>query len=181
MVLDVHKMTVHEFDQWVHQQDNLDTNYEFIGGDIVEVVSNSKSSNTGLLIGSFITIHVHKHDLGHTTGADGGYQVGDERYIPDMGFISKERMPELEDASYISIAPDLALEIISPTDSTRQITFKVANYLASNTTVWVVYPHDEEVEIYAPNQAVVKLTKEDELDGGTILPGFKLSLKKVFK
>lgn len=180
MVLNSQKISVHEFDMWVHQPENVDTQYEFIGGEIVEVVSNSKSSNTGLLIGSFITVHVHNHDLGHTTGADGGYQVGDERYIPDMGFISKARMPELENASYISIAPDLALEVISPTDTTRQITAKVANYLAAQTTVWLVYPHDEEIEIYAPAQAMVKLTKDDELDGGTILPDFKLSLQTVF-
>lgn len=181
MVLDARKISVHEFDKWVHQSENEATNYEFIGGEIVEVVSNSKSSNTGLFIGSFITIHVYNNDLGHTTGADGGYQIGDERYIPDIGFISKTRMPELEDAAYISIAPDLAVEIVSPTDSSRQITIKIGNYLAAKTTVWVVYPKDEEVEIYAPNQAVVKLTKDDDLDGGTILPGFRLLLKTIFK
>lgn len=180
MVLNSQIISVQEFDTWVHQPENANIQYELIGGEIVEVVSNSKSSNTGLLIGSFITVHVHNHDLGHTTGADGGYQIGDERYIPDMGFIAKARMPKLEDASYISIAPDLALEVISPTDTTRQITAKVANYLAAQTIVWLVYPHDEEVEIYAPTQPMVKLTKNDTLDGGTILPDFKLSLKTIF-
>jgi len=181
MVFDAQKISSHQFDEWVHQLENADTNYELISGKIVRVVSNSKSSNLGLLIGSFVTIFVHQHDLGHTTGADGGYEVGDERYIPDMGFISKARMPQLEETAYLSKAPDLAVEIISPTDSSRQITIKVGNYLAAQTTVWVVYPEDEEIEIYAPNQPVMKLTKDDELDGGTILPGFKLPLKTIFK
>lgn len=181
MVINAQTMSVSEFDEWVHNPQNRDTNYEYIGGEIVAVVSNSKSSNLGLLIGSFVTVFVHTNALGHTTGSDGGYEVGDERYIPDMGFISKARMPKLESAAYLSKAPDLAIEVVSPTDSSRQITIKVGNYLAAKTTVWVVYPEDEEVEIYAPNQPVQKLTKTDTLDGGSILPGFKLPLKTIFK
>lgn len=181
MVINTQTMSVSEFDEWVHYPQNKDTNYEYIGGEIVAVVSNSKSSNLGLLIGSFVTMFVHTNDLGYTTGSDGGYAVGDERYIPDMGFISKARMPVLENAAYLSNAPDLAVEIISPTDSSRQITIKVGNYLAAQTTVWVVYPEDEEIEIYTPNQPVQKLTKNDTIDGGTVLTGFKLPLKTIFK
>ncbi len=53
-------------------------------------------------------------------------------------------------------------------------------FILLTSRVWLVYPHDEEIEIYAPAQAMVKLTKDDELDGGTILPDFKLSLQTVF-
>ena len=181
MVLDVQNISVAEFDEWVHHPENIEQNYEYIRGEIVEVVSNSKSSKIGSILGGFIAVHVHKNDLGHTTGADGGYQVGDERYIPDAGFISKARMPEFEDASYLSIAPDLAVEVVSPTDSQRLITVKVANYLTAGTTVWLVYPDEKEIEVYAPKMAVVKLTEDDELDGGDLLPDFKLSLKTLFK
>lgn len=181
MVLNAQKITVTEFDEWVHLPENIETHYEFIGGDIVQVVSNSKSSNLGMFIGSFITMYVHTNKLGHTTGADGGYQVGDERYIPDTGFISKERMPELESASYISVAPDLALEVVSPSDSQRLLMIKIGNYLAEQTTVWVVYPEEQEIEIYAPNTSVIKLTKDDTLEGGGVLPGFQLPLKTIFE
>lgn len=180
MVLDTQNLSVSEFDAWVHEAENLDTPYEYIGGEIVEVVSNSKSSKIASIIGGFIAVYVVQNDLGHTTGADGGYQVGDERYIPDTGFISKQRMSQMESASYISIAPDLALEVISPTDSQRQITIKVANYLVAKTTVWLVYPDDKEIEIYQPDQPVRKLTEQDILEGGTVLPGFTLPLKTVF-
>ncbi len=180
MVLDIQKLSVAEFDEWVFNPQNIEHNYEYIRGEILEVVSNSISSKIGSILGGFIAVHVHKNNLEHTTGADGGYQVGDERYIPDAGFVSKARMPEFEDAPYLSIAPDLAVEVISPTDSQRLITVKVANYLVAGTTVWVVYPDEKEIEIYAPNMAVVKLTEDDELNGGNLLPDFKLSLNELF-
>lgn len=181
MVLDIQKMTVSEFDAWVLLPENIEHNFEYIRGETVPVVSNSKSSKIGLLIGSFITVYVESNDLGHTTGADGGYQVQDERYIPDVGFITKARMPVLEDASYISIAPDLAVEVVSPTDSQRLLTVKIGNYLAAGTTIWVVYPDEKAVDIYAPNQAVVLLEGEDTLEGRSLLPNFRLALKTVFK
>jgi len=181
MVLETQKMVVSDFDQWVHLPENIDREFEYIRGEIVPVVSNSKSSKIGLLIGSYIIVHVESHDSGHTTGADGGYQVQNERYIPDVGFISKKRMPVLEDASYISITPDLAVEVVSPTDSQRLLTVKIGNYLAAGTTVWVVYPDEEAIDVYAPNQAVNRLEKENTLDGRNILPEFKLPLDKIFK
>ncbi|MEO1291039.1 MAG: Uma2 family endonuclease, partial [Chloroflexota bacterium] len=113
--------------------------------------------------------------------ADGGYQVKDERYIPDVGFISKDRMSILEDSAYISKAPDLAVEVVSPTDSQRLLTVKIGNYLAAGTTVWVVYPDDEAIDIYTPNQSVKRLEKTDTLEGGVILPEFSLKLTKIFK
>ena len=181
MVLDVQKISVAEFDDWVHHPENIAHDYEYIRGEVVEVVSNSKSSKIGSILGGFIAVHVHNNDLGHTTGADGGYQIGDERYIPDVGFVSKARMPEFEDASYLSIAPDLAVEVVSPTDSQRLLTVKIANYLTVGTTVWVVYPDEKEIEIYAPKTAVITLTETDELGGGQLLPNFRLSLNILFK
>lgn len=181
MVLETQKMIVSDFDKWVHLPENIEVDFEYIRGEIVPVVSNSKSSKLGLLIGSYITVHVETNDSGHTTGADGGYQVQGERYIPDVGFISKSRMPILENASYISIAPDLAVEVVSPTDSQRLLTVKIGNYLAAGTMVWVVYPDEEAIDVYAPNQAVNRLEKDDTLDGGDILANFKLPLKKIFK
>lgn len=181
MVLETQKMAVDEFDEWVHLPENIEQDFEYIRGEIVPVVSNSKSSKIGLLIGSYITVYVESNDSGHTTGADGGYQVQNERYIPDVGFISKQRMPELEDASYISIAPDLAVEVVSPTDSQRLLTVKIGNYLSAGTTVWVVYPDEEAIDVYVPNQAVNRLEKDATLDGGDTSPGFKLSLNKIFK
>jgi Uma2 family endonuclease len=73
-----------EFDRWLRRPENANRDFEFIGGRIVEVGSNPYSSQVAVLIGAMLTVYVVQHDLGWVTGADGGYQVGSERYIPDV-------------------------------------------------------------------------------------------------
>lgn len=180
MVLDAQKLNVTEFDEWVNLPQNIEDSFEYIRGEIIKVVSNSRSSKIGILIGSYITLHVVKNNLGHTTGADGGYQVQGERYIPDVGFISYKRLPEMEDSAYISIAPDLAVEVVSPTDSQRLLTVKIANYLSAGTVVWVVYPDESAIDVYVPSKAVTRLEKTDTLSGGDVLPNFELLLGEIF-
>lgn len=174
-------ISVEEFDKWVNLPENVDRNYEFISGEIVEVVSNPNSSSVGIILGAFITMFVLEHKLGHPTGADGGYQVGDERYIPDVGFISFKRMPELlSEDGYLIAAPDLAVEVLSPTDTTSNVTIKLGNYLSEGTTVWIVDPQKEQVSVYVPNEKVKTYKKTQTLEGGKVLQGFTLALKNVF-
>jgi Uma2 family endonuclease len=174
-------ISVEEFDKWVNLPANVARNYEFISGEIVEVVSNPNSSSLGIVIGAYIALFVREHKLGHPTGADGGYQVGGERYIPDVGYISFERMPKLlSEDGYVPAAPDLAVEVLSPTDTTSQMTVKLGNYLAENTTVWIVDPQKEQIAVYVPNEKVKIFKKTDTLDGGKVLQDFKLPLQNIF-
>jgi Uma2 family endonuclease len=94
--------------------------------------------------------------------------------------LSKEKQPTLAREGYNPIPPDLAIEVISPTDSERNIAIKVANYLAVGTVVWVMRPEVKEVEVFVPNQPVQVLTVDDVLDGGEVLPGFTLAVKALF-
>jgi Uma2 family endonuclease len=107
--------------------------------------------------------------------------VADERYIPDVAYNSFAQQSKLTDDAYYPHSPDLAIEIMSPTDRERQILIKVGNYLAAGTTVWVVYPDEEAVYIYTPGEKVQILGKEDMLDGGDVIPGFTLELSKIFR
>ncbi|MDQ7027131.1 MAG: Uma2 family endonuclease [Anaerolineae bacterium] len=182
MVMKTKAMTVEQFEEWVNQPESTEHDYEFIAGEIVNVVTHPLSSKIAgkflIHIGSF----VYDKELGHVTGADGGYQVGNERYMPDVGYISFARQAILQsEAGYIPNAPDLAVEVVSPNDTPRQITVKVSNYLAAGTVVWVVYPDDEQVDIHIPSKPVHVVTKDDTLDGGTVLPDFKLKLGDIFK
>jgi Uma2 family endonuclease len=160
--------------------ENKDKHLEFIGGEIVEVVSNNFASKISARILAKISNHVEAHDLGHVTGADGGYNVSGERYMPDVGFISKKRQPKSSHDTWNPQAPDLAVEVVSPTDRTKPITDKVANYLSAGTLVWYVYPDDQEVKVYEPGQPVKTLGLNDVLDGGKVLPDFTLALKDIF-
>ncbi len=75
-------------------------------------------------------------------------------------------------------APDLAVEVIS--DTMPKILRKVGNYLAAGTTVWVVYPESQTVEIFATGQPVKVLGINDTLEDGRLFPGFQLPVKEIF-
>lgn len=182
MVTGTREMTVEEFDRFAALPENMELDLEYIAGEIVDVVTNPKSSQIGVRLARHIDAFVETHALGHVTGADGGYQVAGERYIPDVGYISSTRMPQLDDeAGYITKPPDLAVEVVSPTDSERLLMIKVGNYLADETVVWVVYPSEKTIAVYVPGKPVQVLAEEDTLDGGDVLPGFSLPMIQVFK
>jgi Uma2 family endonuclease len=174
------KMTAEEFEQFIMLPENVDRNFELIGGEIYEVVSNNYSSQVAGRLTVYVGGFIIQYDLGHFTVADGGYKVSGEDYMPDFAFISKARQPKPSHDTYNPLAPDLAIEVLSPTDSEKKLTNKVANYLAAGTVVWAVYPNDKEVSIYTPNQPVKTFGINDTLEGGSVLPGFKLAVRDIF-
>jgi Uma2 family endonuclease len=173
-------MTVEEFDRFVLLPENAERTFEYIGGEIAEVVSNNYSSMIGMFVGAMMTVFVHEHKLGYVTGADGGYRVSGERYIPDAAFISKARQPEPSHEAYNPNPPDLAVEVLSPTNEADQIRIKIVNYLLAGTTVWLVDPDKKHVEVYVPNQSPITIGIDETLEGGTVLPGFKLPMREIF-
>ena len=174
------RVSVEEFEKIAALPENEDKRLEYIGGEIVEVVSNSLSSRIAMRIGARISIHVEVNNLGYVTDAQGGYRVSGEDYMPDVGFISKVRQPKGPRDTWIPLAPDLAVEVVLPTDRDPEIAIKVANYLAAGTFVWYFYPERQKVYVYEPGQPVKTLTINDTLDGGKVLPGFKVALKDIF-
>lgn len=173
------QMTVEAFDAWVEQLAD-DANYEYIAGEVVEVVSNNYSSQIAARILTFIGMYLINHSIGYVTGADGGYRVKGERYIPDVAFISKTRQSKPSHATYNPLAPDLAVEVVSPTDTEKLMLVKLSNYLASGTTVWIVYPTEKEVHIHRPGEGAAVLNVEHSLPGDDILPGFSLPVQDIF-
>jgi Uma2 family endonuclease len=177
-------MTVHtaaEFDAFILLPENHDQSFELIAGEIVPVVSNSISSKISGWILTYINNYLEDHDIGHSTPSDGGYWIGDERYIPDVAFTSYARLRIMLPEGYQPLAPDLAVEVLSPGNTKEEITIKIANYLAAGTVVWRVDHVKRQVAVFVPNQAVRILDENDSLDGGNLLPGFQLPLKKLFK
>ena len=181
MVIREQKMTVEQFDDWVKLPQNAEKLFEFIGGEIVEVPSNPYSSHIGTEISFRIKLYLHERNIdAHVTGEQGGYMVSGNRYAPDVAYLSKAKQAKLVRTGYNPNPPDLAVEVISPTDADSNITIKVANYLAAGTVVWIVRPETKKVEVYTPGQPVQQLGEEDTLDGGAVLPEFKLPVKAIF-
>ena len=181
MVLQTKPVTIEEFDRIVTKPENINRNFELIAGEIVEkMVSNPRSSAIGALAVEFLSTHVRQRGLGRVTGADGGYVVGDEKYIPDAAYISKMRQEKRPDEAYNPLAPDLAVEVLSPSNDDDEMRIKIANYLAAGTVLWVIDPDRERVEVYASGQPPKILGANDTLEGGALLPGFKLAVKELF-
>lgn len=180
MVFNTRLMTVDEFEAYVLLPENRERRLEFINGEIIEVVSNNKSSRLGIRIGGRMELFATQHGLGYVTGADGGYKVGSERCIPDAAFISKARQITPSEDAYNPLAPDLAVEVISPSDDRDELRLKIATYLAAGTVVWLVDPDKTQVEVYHPGQPPLVLRTNDVLDGGELLPGFQLAVNDIF-
>lgn len=184
MVLDTkRRITVEEFEAFTELPENADKVFEFIGEEIVEKVpSNAYSSKIAARIIFLLSLHIEKHQIeGHVTGEAGGYQILNQRYAPDVAYLSKARQAELDKRGYNSVPPELAVEVVSPDDKPKDVAIKVGNYLAAGVVVWVVYTDTQEVLVYAPNQEVKVLGISDILDGGAVLPNLKLPVKDIFR
>jgi Uma2 family endonuclease len=169
--------------------DNQDNQrYELDEGELIEMSPTGDTHGpTVNWIAFLITGHVVAHDLGEVTAAETGFVLHtdlttgrDTVRAPDVGFIVKAKLTPTTGKFY-RFAPDLAVEVVSPTDSAAGIRRKVGQYLRAGTRlIWVVYPDDRLVDVYRPGQPVETLEDGAVLDGGDILPGFKATINDVF-
>lgn len=180
MAVQERRYTVEEFDEFVELPENADRLFEYVGGEVVEVVSNNYSSEIAAIILAALVGFTRANGLGRVTGADGGYMVAGERYIPDAAFISKARQPEPSHAAYNPNPPDLAVEVLSPSNDLHGMRVKIVNYLYAGATVWVVDLARKRVEVYRPGQSPEIVGVNGTLSGDVVLPGFTLPVKEIF-
>jgi Uma2 family endonuclease len=174
-------VTKDQFYEFVMRPENQDRNFEYIAGEIVEVVSNGKSSRKGFSLAIEVGVYAKKNKLGRCTGADGGYVVSGEDYIPDGAFMSYARQPEANNEAYNPLAPDLAIEMLSPGNTPTEIAHKIGNYMAAGTVLWLGNPETQIIDVYVPGQPVKRLRVGDVLEGGDVLPGFRLAVADIFE
>ena len=179
-MLNVQPVTKEQFYEFVMRPENRDRNFEYIAGEIVEVVSNNVSSEDGFSLALEVGVFVKRNKLGRMTGADGGYVINGEDYIPDAAFMSYARQPERPNIAYNPVAPDLAIEMLSPGNTKDEIAYKVSNYMAAGTVLWLGNPDKKIIDVYIPGQPVKRLRMGDILDGGDVLPGFQVTLADIF-
>ena len=134
-----------------------------------------------LYIGGVWAVYARQNKLGFITGADGGYKIAGERYIPDCAFVSKRKQAKPSSEAYSSIPPDLAVEVLSPSNTPEEITIKVDNYLRAGVVVWVVNPDTQRVTVHRPDAPPKTYGIDETLDGGGVLPGFTLAVRDIFE
>ncbi|MEO8606376.1 MAG: Uma2 family endonuclease [Chloroflexota bacterium] len=166
--------------------ENADKYFELINGEIHEVATPSPLHNFIVAqIVFFLLTFVRTHNLGFVFGDATSYTLanGDE-LIPDASFISKERQA-LPLPSKFYIAPDLAVEVVSPSNQEREMLNKAESYLQSGTRlVWIIYPKTQIVDAIRLTEqgklSVQKIAFDGALDGEDVLPGFSLPVKDIF-
>ena len=129
--------------------------------------------------------HVRSLGLGQVFAAETGFTLQrnpDTVRAPDAAFVAKDRMPQGETPDgYLALAPDLAIEVISPNDRPRAVREKVADWLNAGTRlVWVIYPSSRTVTVHRPPSSVEELGGEDTLDGAEVVPGFTCRVEELF-
>lgn len=101
---------------------------------------------------------------------------------PDVAVIRSERLPSPRHTGFLDGAPDLAIEIVSPSNTASQIQEKVAEYFsAGSRAVWVVYPERRTIAVHASARAATFLREDDPLTGGEVLPGFRAAVAELFE
>jgi Uma2 family endonuclease len=144
-----------------------------------------EASDIAHWIGVHISLFVRPRRLGWVTGADGTYILSHDPYtvlVPDVAFVRWDRLPgRVRPQGYAPVAPDLAVEVRSPSDRPGEISRKLALYQRAGVPlVWWVDPARRGVTVHRLGQPAAELREGDELDGEDILPGFRLPVADIF-
>jgi len=160
--------------------------WELIDGELVEMTpSSSESSRTGMRFGYYLTDHVLPRRLGEVFGTDSGFAVFAGREIvrvSDAAFVRADRIPPAPDnQGFFRLAPDLVVEVVSPSDRASDVYAKMMMWLEAGVQlVWVADPATRTIAVYRPDRSSQMLRETDELTGGDVLPQFRLKVATFF-
>jgi Uma2 family endonuclease len=157
---------------------------ELIDGVLVEKVMGTKEALLASYLGHLLWEFVEERDLGTVLGADGMLRLfpGQVR-IPDVSFISWGNWPggRVPDDPIAEVVPDLAVEVLSPKNTPKEMERKLRDYFKAGTRmVWLLYPKTRTAEVYTSADDKRRISKSQRLDGGDVLPGFRVGLKRIF-
>lgn len=157
---------------------------ELVDGVLVEKAMGVRESRLAARLIQVFGNYLDVHDLGIITGADGPLQILTEQVrFPDVAFIAYTKLPPGADSNTAvpEWIPSLAVEVISESNTKKEMTRKLKDYFdAGVELVWYVDPPTRTVRVYHSTEDVITLTDADELDGETILPGFRLAIGDWF-
>jgi len=168
--------------------------YEIVEGKLIRMPgSGVDASRIGARLLIALGGYVDAHGLGDVLGADGTYDLTqpgdptDTALVPDVSFCATGRLPARGTAgarSYAKLAPDLAAEIVSPSQYRKEMEDKARLYIARGVRLhWIVWPNRQEVDVWrpaSPDAPIQTLTLADSLDGLDVVPGFTYALAKLF-
>ena len=161
--------------------------YELVRGELVKMAAakNYHGEIAAYVTGSLVP-HVRRNRLGKVYIADVGFVLArdpDHVRIPDVGFVKRENIDRIgRPDSLWPEQPDLAIEVISPSDRYSDVMEKVSDYFEAGTLMVIVL--DSRVRtasVYRSPTDVIILTEADTLDGGDVVPGWRMSVAEIFE
>ena len=161
--------------------------YELDEGELIMMVLDGEEHGRieGDIVG-LLHAEAKKRRLGRLYSSDTGFVLREDPDIvrsPDVAFVLKERFPlPVTSRGFICGAPDLAVEVRSPSQSPADLDRKVQQYLDNGTdTVWVIYPRKKEALVRDSTGAAKRVTLDGFLEAPRILPGVRIALQDVFE
>jgi Uma2 family endonuclease len=157
---------------------------ELIDGVLVEKAMGFRESLLAMFLGALLEAFVRPRNRGLVTGEQGTVRLFAGRVrIPDVAFTNWDRLPgrRVPTAPIPDLAPNLAVEVLSPSNTAGEMALKRQDYFAARVElVWEIDPDARTVSVYTDPTTVTVLTETDTLDGGAVLPGFTLPLQELF-
>lgn len=180
VTLETHLLTIEEFadlpdDGW---------RLELVRGHVVrEPPAGIDHGGISALIVTALVEFVGERKLGRVMTAESGFVLSEEPptvRVPDVSFLRADRL-DFDTRGFAPFAPDLAVEVLSPSNTVSEIHDKVLDYLDAGTRlVWVVDPASRTVTVYRSRDEIRLLRADDEIGGANVLPGFRRRVAELF-
>jgi Uma2 family endonuclease len=156
--------------------------YELVDGEIRMSPTGNRHGEVIAQLSALLVTFVKPRRLGHVISGDAGFRMPDKNVrCPDVSFVAAGRFPDDKvPDDFGDLAPDLAVEVLSPHDRPRHVLDKVGEYLEAGVhLIWVIDPRHGRAVVYRSLSDVHELGAGDELDGEDVIPGFRCALRDV--
>mgnify|MGYP005836169273 CR=1 FL=1 len=148
------KMSLADFETFIALPENADKHFELIDGDVYEMTPTSELPGViNMRLSARLQLFIEENRLGILTSPENGFQLSpQDAPAPDAAFIASGRLKGLRKRGFFQIAPDLAVEVVSPSDAVTAVQRKAARYLALGVReVWIIYPSEGRADVCRPD------------------------------
>lgn len=162
-------------------EDDLD--YEIVNGQKEVKMAGARHGLIGARLTVELGIYLKQNPMGELFNANTTFMIGANERMPDVSFVSAARIPEdgVPVGKWES-APDLAIEVISPTDTWGKVCRQVQDCFAAGVRqLWLLSPLAQQVMVYDSLTQIKVLTADQDLTSETLLPGFRCRVGDLFK
>jgi Uma2 family endonuclease len=162
-----------------------DGNWELVNGEIIAVNPTSyRAARVTARILRLLDVYAETHELGDIVGPDAGFVIfPDENTLvaPDVSFIASHRVPHTIDQEHFArLAPDLVVEVMSPSDRMTDALHKISLYLEAGVSlVWLVEPGPRTISVFQQDRPAVRLAGDQVVEAEGILPGFSMTVDEL--